>query len=236
MKPLLIKEIQDADGRTLQKFEPEVIRQVIRPEIAEQTLELLAGVVEKGGTGTKAALEGYSVAGKTGTAQKVVEGSKGYAKNKYIASFVGVAPIKNPKLVVLVSIDEPKGAYYGGQVSAPVFRSIAEQTLAYLKVTPDKEKSLKRPLLVAKKPETITEKKSKAEEKQEKEKNKTGKDSGAEIPNLTGLPVREVLRRAQAENFEVKINGTGICTQQQPMPGHPWEQNGPIKLECQPPI
>lgn len=243
MKPILVKEIQDADGKTLQKFEPEVVREVIRPEIAEQTLELLSGVVEKGGTGTKAALEGYSVAGKTGTAQKVVEGSKGYAKNKYVASFVGVAPVKNPQLVVLVSIDEPKGAYYGGQVSAPVFRSITEQTLAYLKVTPDKEKSAKSSVQVAKKPAPGPEKKPKKEKEQEKPAPKsasqdTSKETPPEftIPDFTGMPVREVLRRAQAENLEVKINGTGICTEQQPMPGHPGEQKSPIQLQCQPPI
>jgi cell division protein FtsI (penicillin-binding protein 3) len=241
MKPLLVKEIQDADGKPLQKFEPEVLREVISPEVARQTLELLSGVVEKGGTGTKAALEGYSVAGKTGTAQKVVEGSKGYAKNKYVASFVGVAPVKNPELVVLVSIDEPKGAYYGGQVSAPVFRSITEQTLAYLKVTPDKEKSDTAPVLLAKKTGTKTEKKSpekKTKEipSKEKENDSSVADAKSSTPDLTGLPVREVLRRAQAENLEVKINGSGICTQQQPMPGRPGGQDAPIEMECQPPI
>jgi cell division protein FtsI (penicillin-binding protein 3) len=193
-------------------------------------------VVEEGGTGTKASLDGYSVAGKTGTAQKVVEGTKGYAKNKYVASFIGVAPVKNPRLVVLVSIDEPKGEYYGGQISAPVFASIAEQTLAYLKVTPDKEKSGKGITLVAKKAVATTEKKP--EKDKEKDKIKTGSKLVAEslTPDLTGLPVREVLRRAQAENLEVKINGTGICTQQQPMPGHPSEPSNPIELNCQPPI
>src|SRR5262249_30712910 len=72
-----------------------------------------------------------------GTAQKVSEGHKGYAKNSYFSSFVGFAPSRDPKLVVLVSIDEPKGDYYGGVVSAPVFKEIMGQSLAYLKVPPD---------------------------------------------------------------------------------------------------
>ncbi|MCB1214907.1 MAG: penicillin-binding protein 2, partial [Deltaproteobacteria bacterium] len=134
MKPRLIKEIQDSEGKTIKKIPPEVRRQVVQAKVAKTVIEALSQVVQEGGTGTQAALEAYQVTGKTGTAQKVLEGQRGYAKDKYIASFVGLAPAEDPKLVVLVSIDEPKGAYYGGLVSAPVFKEIMGQALAYLQV------------------------------------------------------------------------------------------------------
>lgn len=233
MKPRLIREIQDAEGNTLEQFQPEMRRQVVHPGVAAQTLKLLRTVVEKGGTGTKAALDGYSVAGKTGTAQKVIEGAHGYAKNKYIASFIGVSPVQDPKLVVLVSVDEPKGAYYGGLVSAPVFRAIMEQSLAYLKIAPDQDRSEKPKAVVAKKSPA----KEKVPVKEIREKDPNSSEAGAKrIPDLTGMTVREVLRRAQEENFQVKINGTGICNRQEPGPGGVRKDQTQIQLECQPPI
>jgi len=137
MKPLLVKEVRDFKGTTIETFQPQVVRQVIQEKTSKQIATLLESVVEKGGTGTAARLDAYRVAGKTGTAQKVNEGHKGYAKSAYFSSFIGFAPSRDPKLVVLVSIDEPKGDYYGGVVSAPVFREIMGQSLAYLKVPPD---------------------------------------------------------------------------------------------------
>ena len=81
-------------------------------------------------------MKGYGVAGKTGTAQKVRESGKGYAKDRHLASFVGFAPQENPQIVILVVVDEPRKHYYGGVVAAPVFRRIALETLQYLKVPP----------------------------------------------------------------------------------------------------
>ncbi|MCK4728784.1 MAG: penicillin-binding protein 2, partial [Desulfobacterales bacterium] len=93
--------------------------------------------VEKGGTGVRAALRGYKVAGKTGTAQKADPGGGGYAADKYISSFVGFVPAQDPEIVVVVVIDEPRKHNYGGVVAAPVFRRIVEKTLRYLKVPPE---------------------------------------------------------------------------------------------------
>jgi len=92
---------------------------------------ILVGVVDKG-TGKKARLKEYRIAGKTGTAQ--VAGRGGYLRGKFVASFVGYLPADNPKIAILVVVDEPQGNYYGGTVAAPVFRRVAEQVMTYLKM------------------------------------------------------------------------------------------------------
>ena len=92
-------------------------------------------VITKGGTGTNAALEGYTVSGKTGTARKLDQNGT-YSDSMHIASFVGFTPAENPKLTILVVIDEPQGKYYGGTVAAPVFRRIAHEALNYLNIPP----------------------------------------------------------------------------------------------------
>ena len=115
-------------------------RRVVSARTAAQMREILAEVVENG-TGTLAQPAGYTAAGKTGTAQKI-DSSGSYSKTHYIASFVGFAPVKNPAVTILVVIDSPVGAIYGREVAAPVFRSIAEQTLGYLNVPHDKPSPL----------------------------------------------------------------------------------------------
>ena len=110
-------------------------KRIVAPSIAQSLVTMLEGVVAEGGTGTLAAIDGYQVAGKTGTAQK--PGPNGYTTGKYVASFVGFVPASAPKLVVLVTIDEPKGAIFGGVVAAPAFQAIARFGLQYLEVPPD---------------------------------------------------------------------------------------------------
>ena len=110
-------------------------RRVLRRETAETIKEMMRLVVAEG-TGRKARLRGFSAAGKTGTAQKVDESGR-YSHTRFIASFVGFAPVDDPALSIVVLIDEPRGLYYGGQVAAPVFKQIAEKTLNYLSVPPD---------------------------------------------------------------------------------------------------
>jgi membrane peptidoglycan carboxypeptidase len=104
--------------------------QVLRRMMEEVTLK---------GTARAAQLEGYTAAGKTGTAQKIDPETRAYSHTKYVASFVGFAPIENPAVVIIVVIDEAVGLHQGGQVAAPVFREIANQVLPYLDVMPDQE-------------------------------------------------------------------------------------------------
>jgi len=138
IKPWVLREIRDERGETILKFEPRVIRRVISEETARKMRGLLKGVVERG-TGTLAKLESYTAGGKTGTAQKI-EPTGGYSHSKFVASFIGFAPAADPRIVIVVCMDEPRPVYYGGVVSAPVFKKVAEDTLRYLGVPPDVEK------------------------------------------------------------------------------------------------
>ena len=113
-------------------------RRVISKRTAAQVRRMLEGVLEAGGTGAGAAIDGYSLAGKTGTAQKVDPGTGTYSKTRYIASFVGFAPARDPKLLVTVMVDEPKGAIYGAQVAAPAFQEIMRFALPYLGIASDR--------------------------------------------------------------------------------------------------
>ena len=111
-------------------------RRIVSKPVASQVMAMMQDVVnEAGGTGALARLEGYSVAGKTGTASKPERG--GYSDTRYVASFVGVVPANAPRLVVLVSVDEPRGAIWGGVVAAPAFQEIARYALQYLEIPPD---------------------------------------------------------------------------------------------------
>lgn len=130
-RPHIARQTQSADRQSLEKAEPEALRRVVSPEVSRQMREILESVVANG-TGKNAAIEGYRIGGKTGTAQKAGRG--GYEPGKYIASFVGFAPADDPQIVMMVAIDEPVGIYYGGQVAAPVFREIMRDVLAYMRV------------------------------------------------------------------------------------------------------
>src|SRR5262249_44866116 len=251
----ILKEIRDSKDNVVSSFEPQPVRRVISEDTAKKVSRMLETVVEKGGTGTAARLEEYQVAGKTGTAQKVAPGGKGYAKNKDFASFAGFARSRSLRLVVLVSIDEPKGDYYGGLVSAPPFREIMGQSLAYLKTPPDGTATA----LAAPEPKTKSAPatKSSPAKTAAKPPDNTARDEAEEttpveaisgedaelaeaadnsVPDFTGLSVREALRKAQSKNFKLKIHGSGICNRQDPQAGGTVEQGAEIVLDCQPPI
>jgi cell division protein FtsI (penicillin-binding protein 3) len=136
MKPYFVAAVTDQSNQTLQSFAPHMVRRVVSESTARKVATILKTVVAEGGTGTQAALQGFSVGGKTGTAKKL--GPDGtYSDDDYIASFVGFTPVDNPAITVLVIINEPRKQYYGGVVAAPAFRRIAQETLNYLNVHPD---------------------------------------------------------------------------------------------------
>ena len=118
-------------------FRPAEQRRVISTLTAAQMKKMMMGVVMPGGTGPRAMLDGYSVAGKTGTAQKADPATHTYSRSKYVASFAGFAPVNNPAVTIVVILDSPVGLHEGGQVAAPVFQRIARQVLAYLNVPQD---------------------------------------------------------------------------------------------------
>lgn len=141
MRPHVVKAVTDAEGNVVRRNEPAIINQPISAKAANDMLSILENVCEKG-TGKLARIPGYRVGGKTGTAQMVENGV--YAANEYVASFLGVAPIDDPRIVVLVKIEKPQ-PYWGGLVAGPVFRAVAEPALWKLGVKPD-PKLLKRDL------------------------------------------------------------------------------------------
>ena len=139
MRPLLVDRLEDRKGNVVAQYQPQRVRQVISEATARQMVEALKTVVSPEGTAAQAALEHYTVAGKTGTAQKTVEGVRGYAPGKYFSTFIGFLPADNPELCIAVFLDEPKGGYYGGQVAAPIFKRIAERAANYMNIQPDVE-------------------------------------------------------------------------------------------------
>jgi len=191
MKPHLVKQIIDNEGKVIKKIEPQVVRKVISPETADKLCLILEGEVING-TGENAYIEGYRAAGKTGTAQKISP-TGGYMTNEYIASFIGFAPANDPKLACLVVVDAPQGyPYYGGWVAAPVFRQIMEDSLRYLEV-----------------PEQKTSNDKQTEEKTDQ----------VLVPDVVNLTLSEAISTIKSRGLKVKVSGTGdIVWEQTPKP------------------
>ena len=194
-------------------------------------------VVTLNGTAQKAQLDGYTAAGKTGTAQKVDPQTRRYSNTKYIASFVGFAPVNNPAVVIIVVIDEPAGAYHGGDVAAPVFRQIAEQILPEMGVMPDTEFKTGNELVA-----TVRESPSpdaNLEEQIEEQKQaaaatlpkvvtraNTGEvvyavstNKAMLMPDLRGRSVRDVARACAQLGLQLEAHGEGRVVKQTPEPG-----------------
>ena len=144
MQPYLIKKVMAADGTVLEENEPQELGRPLRPAAARRMQKLLGRVTEEGGTGTKARVEGYTVGGKTGTAQKI-NPAGGYFQKNFTSSFVGFLPVESPEIAIIVVADDPgtytengrKIGYYGGTVCGPAFREIAEFAVRYLRIAPE---------------------------------------------------------------------------------------------------
>lgn len=134
MKPHVVKEIRSSEGTLLYQSQPDVLARPISAETSAIMRELLARVTEDGGTGRRARLDGYRVAGKTGTAQKPVNGR--YSNTAFTSSFAGFLPADDPEIAIIVVADEPSPSYYGGVVAGPAFREIANKTVRYLNIPP----------------------------------------------------------------------------------------------------
>lgn len=136
VKPILVKKIESVDGSFVKTFAPEEAGRTVSEKTAREMIRLMENVVLYG-SGRKARLSNYRTAGKTGTAQKAIPGRRGYLKDRYVASFIGFAPLKDPRLVTLVIVDDPKGVIWGETVAGPTFKAIMEESLRYLNVPPD---------------------------------------------------------------------------------------------------
>jgi cell division protein FtsI (penicillin-binding protein 3) len=214
MRPYLVERILDDSGREVKKIEPQPLRRVISAETAAKVAQMMEGVTKDGGTGLSAAVDGFRVAGKTGTAQKADPVTRGYSATKRTASFIGFVPAERPRLTILVVIDEPKTSPYGGVVAAPAFRGIAQNTLAYMKMAPT---------VAVTKPSAV------AENKQSPVSIKAASSDGGSVempveggvmPDFRGMSMRRVLKVMEKQNINIKLLGSGRATEQYPPPGH----------------
>ena len=236
VSPHIIREIRNEAGAVVYQPQPEQ-RRVISAETAISLRGMLEGVTLRG-TAKAAQTDGYSAAGKTGTAQKIDPKTKAYSATKFVASFVGFAPVSNPQVVIVVVVDEPGGAYHGGDVAAPIFREVAEQVLPILGVTPDIE-TKSAPELVAQvdqDPErTAKLREEQARAEQERKATMPTVDSngarGGEVvyavgtrkamlmPDLRGRSVRDVARTCAQLGLQLETRGEGRVYKQSPAAG-----------------
>ncbi len=235
VKPHLLRELRAPDGSVLFQAKPET-RPALKPETTEALRGMFEGVTLHG-TAKKAQLDGYSAAGKTGTAQKVDPRTHAYSATKFIGSFVGFAPVKNPAVVIIVVIDEPLGSYHGGDVAAPVFREIAEQILPELGVTPDVEFKPGPTLIAQTSKSSTTQIKDDSIQTEQREaslpkiaaQNFNGQASeivlavasnrAALMPDLHGQSVRDVARTCAQLGLRLEARGEGHAVRQTPEPG-----------------
>jgi cell division protein FtsI (penicillin-binding protein 3) len=215
VKPYVVDSISDASGAVVRQFSPHIRRRVISSRTAQAMSKMMEQVAGEGGTGLNAAVDGYRVAGKTGTAQKVDPLTKGYSATKRTASFLGFVPAEQPKLAILVVIDEPKTSSYGGVVAAPAFREIAFQSLCYLKIPPtvplkNRQKAPDTGIVAVQKQQEVLAVEGLIDEGV----------AGAVMPNFHGMSIRQVLRYMEKNALNVKILGSGRAVEQNPLPGH----------------
>ncbi len=224
MRPFAVRRIVNAEGKILFENQPQVVRRVISEKTAQQLTSILKGVVSDGGTGTQANLEGFEVAGKTGTAQKPEPSRKGYSATKRIASFIGFVPAENPKIVVLVLIDEPEVNVYGGVVAAPAFQNISRGALRQLGVAPDKPDAIPA-LTLAERDRGLPTNPS--------ETSSAGEGGKLTVPDFTGLSMRAALVKAQALKMPLEIRGHGYVVKQWPERGTALEEGRKLLLSLQ---
>ena len=259
MEPYLVEKITDSSGLVIEERQPKVIRQVVKSDVAERVARMMETVTANDrGTGTKARVPGFRVAGKTGTAQKVDPVTKGYSADKRVASFVGFVPAEAPRLAMMVMIDEPRGQVYGGLVAAPVFARVATQALQYLKVRPNQPMSpdetlptMEEILAQAKKEQEAAAKQAAAAAAVAVPANAAVADEGEllagsaeaeaqvamgpQMPDFKGLSYRQVLEVMQSKGINVSLRGHGRVIEQSPPPGAAIPYGAPVWVRLAPP-
>jgi cell division protein FtsI (penicillin-binding protein 3) len=255
LQPHVLKNIVDSDGQKILSHKPQVIRQVVSSATAQEMSSTLVGVVENG-TGQNAKLPGISIAGKTGTAQKLDPVTNRHT-SKYISSFVGFFPVEAPRFVLLVMVNEPKGQYYGSQVAAPAFRNIVQRIIGLPQsgdlastqlekhdppnqgsegeVLPNSEVKIFKENLADYEIINVSQKAASKRIKRPvvTASVKQSKSAGG-VPEFIGLTIREALEKISKLNLIPDIEGHGVVIDQLPRPGAKLNPNTKIKLVCKP--
>lgn len=211
MKPYIVREIVDPEGKVVFRGAPRELRRTISPRTSARMREILGRVVQEDGTGTQARIKGFLVGGKTGTAQKVETGTGRYSRDKRVSSFIGFLPLEDPELLILVVIDEPKGEVYGGVVAAPAFNQIAVKTAYYLGMAPTEPvesataKAPGEPVPGARVRMTRVALR--------------GGDAALVMPDLHGLSMGRAVDVMGRYSVKLRLVGSGVAKDQAPSPG-----------------
>lgn len=213
--PYIVDTIFDPEtGETISN-QPKTIRRVVSEETAKQMRMMLAGVTSGKGTGLNARVNGYIVGGKTGTAQKIKTNGKGYMPGGYIGSFTGFIPANDPQYVIYVALDHPKKGYYGSQVAAPLFASIASYVV--------RRNGVAAEVLADRNISNVPQAQNQKTKDELKEFSSDSMSSDEQMltaaPNLVDLSVREALEKATSQQIKLKIIGKGKVDQTIPHSG-----------------
>jgi cell division protein FtsI (penicillin-binding protein 3) len=243
LRPRLIKRIVDRDGDVVEEGKVELVRRVVSADSARKAAWAMSLVTMEGGTAKRADMEHFTVAGKTGTAQKVNPETRRYDPNMWVASFVGFFPAERPRVAIGVMIDEPHGSHYGGVVAAPVWTQIADAAIASLDILPVPESER---FDRGEEPEDVARKGKKSGEEGDEpvayaspedarvEAPRVGQDGAIETPDLTGMTMRQALAQSRALGALPRASGWGRVVSQRPEPGAPWAPGQTLELEFSP--
>ena len=249
MKPILVRKVvDDASGAVLSRSDPTPLRRAVSRESAAQLTRWLEGVVrDPDGTGKRARLDGWRVAGKTGTAQKADPVTRRYSVDKRFSSFVGFAPAEAPRIAVGVFIDEPRGEVYGGEVAAPVFRDLVEHAMKSMGVPPSEEAGVamststptptstptSTPTATATATAMVADDPSSPPPIEEAALRSD--DGTVAVPALSGLAARAALRKLEELELLGEVSGSGRVTGQSPRPGQVVERGARVRVVLAPP-
>ena len=231
MQPQVVRAVLDSSGREARGFEPRAIRQVISPETARTLTQIMTRVVTDG-TGHNAAIPGYDVAGKTGTAQKVDQATKRYSRAPGILSFVGFAPADDPRIVMLVLLDEPRNEKWGSEAAAPIFAALGREVLRHLNVSPRDTPPVQ--IVRGLEPGMVVPVSSGLPAGN----GRPALDQDAldpRMPEVVGKSLRSALTILEALEIQVEVVGRGVVVAQRPAAGEALAPGSVARLELSPP-
>jgi cell division protein FtsI (penicillin-binding protein 3) len=215
MQPQIVRALLDANGREVRAFEPRAVRQVISPATARELTTILTAVVREG-TGHNAAIPGYDVAGKTGTAQKMDPSTRRYSHAPGILSFVGFAPADDPRIAMIVLLDEPKNEKWGSEAAAPIFAAIGREALRHLNVPPRGTMPVHLQRVEAESPSpagvAVPVRRVSLD---------ADPDLPAAMPALEGRSLRQAMVALASFDVTLEVSGRGAVVTQWPAPGTP---------------
>ena len=244
LEPVLVKRVSDGTGVTLSEAATHVRRDALPPSVAQMMSEMLVSVTEGEGTGVEAAIPGFKVAGKTGTAQTIDPATHRYSDTHYVASFTGFVPAEKPRLVIAVVLDDAMGGTHaGGSVAGPVFRRVGEMALRYLGVTPRGTSPMKLSDVgdrardgdvAANTYQVLGEARATEPGGGAMTASAPMKSGEAKVPDLAGFPLRDAVKTAIGLGLTPAVEGSGRLSRQEPPAGTVLPRGSTIKLVFEP--